>query len=91
MSDDMFFEEYDNLVEFVAEFIMVYEAAKIHPQVYINWYDGLSDDKKLFLSDIRNKQIEFGLRVAMLEEEAKKFEEGIIDEVNSILNDKKKK
>lgn len=90
MSDDMHFE-YDDMVEFIAEFIMVFEAAKTHPHVYIQWYDRLPNEKKLFLADVRAKQFEFTMKVATLEEEARRFEEDIINEVNDILknNDKK--
>jgi hypothetical protein len=84
MFDDMNFE-YDDMVEFIAEFLMVFEAARIHPHVYIQWYDRLSNHKKLFLSDVRAKQLEFTMKVASLEEEAKRFEEDIINEVNDIL------
>ena len=34
MSEDNLFD-YDDLVEFIAEFIMVYEASRISPHVYI--------------------------------------------------------
>jgi hypothetical protein len=90
MSDDMHFE-YDDMVEFIAEFIMVFEAARTHPHVYIQWYDRLSNENKLFLSDVRAKQFEFTMKVATLEEHARRFEQDIIDEVNDILKDNDKK
>jgi hypothetical protein len=84
MSDDNLFE-YDDLVEFIAEFILVYEAARLSPQVYINWYNNLSEEHKLLLLDVRSKQLEITMKVAKLEEEAKNFEKSILDEVNKII------
>ncbi len=84
MSDENFFE-HDDLVEFVAEFIMVYEAARIEPQLYIKWYDDLSDAQKGFLLEVRDKQLEITTRFSQLEEETRKTEQSIIDEVNKII------
>ena len=84
MSDDNLFE-YDDLVEFIAEFILVYEAARLSPQVYINWYNNLSEEHKLLLLDVSSKQLEITMKVAKLEEEAKNFEKSILDEVNKII------
>jgi hypothetical protein len=84
MSDENFFE-HDDLVEFVAEFIMVYEAARIEPQLYIKWYDDLSDAQKGFLLEVRDKQLEITARFSQLEEETRKTEQSIIDEVNKII------
>ena len=84
MSEDNYFE-HDEFVDFIAEFIMVYEASRINPQVYIQWYDKLSDYQKGFLLEVRDKQMEFTMRVAMIEEEARKFEQSIIDEANNII------
>jgi hypothetical protein len=87
MSEDNFFE-YEDFVEFIAEFIMVYEASRVNPQVYIQWYDKLTDYQKGFLLEVRDKQLEYTMRVAMIEEEAKKFEQSIIDEANKIIKEK---
>lgn len=84
MSDDNLFE-YDDLVEFIAEFIMVYEAARLSPHVYVQWYNNLSDEHKCLLLDVRAKQLEISMKVAKLEEEAKNFEKSILDEVNKII------
>lgn len=84
MSDDNLFE-YDDLVEFIAEFIMVYEAARLSPHVYVQWYNNLSDEHKCLLLDVRSKQLEISMKVAKLEEEAKIFEKSILDEVNKII------
>ena len=85
MSEDNLFE-YDDLVEFIAEFIMVYEAARLSPHVYVQWYNNLSDEHKCLLLDVRSKQLEISMKVAKLEEEAKNFEKSILDEVNKIIN-----
>jgi len=82
------FMDYDNLVEFISEFIMVYEAARITPQIYIQWYNNLTDEQKCFLMDVRAKQLELTLKIASLEEEAKQFEQSILDEVNKIIKGK---
>lgn len=84
MSEDNLFE-YDDLVEFIAEFIMVYEAARLSPHVYVQWYNNLSDEHKCLLLDVRSKQLEISMKVAKLEEEAKNFEKSILDEVNKII------
>ena len=84
MSEDNLFE-YDDLVEFIAEFIMVYEAARLSPHVYVQWYNNLSDEHKCLLLDVRSKQLEISMKVANLEEEAKNFEKSILDEVNKII------
>ena len=82
------FMDYDNLVEFISEFIMVYEAARIIPQIYIQWYNNLTDEHKCFLVDVRAKQLELTLKIASLEEVAKQFEQSILDEVNKIIKGK---
>ncbi len=82
------FMGYDDLVEFISEFIMVYEAARITPHIYIQWYNNLSDEQKCFLMDVRAKQYELTLKIATLEEEAKRYEQSILDEVNKLIKGK---
>ena len=84
MSEDDLFD-YVDLVEFIAEFIMVYEASRISPHVYIQWYNNLQDEQKCLLIDVRAKQLEITMKVTKLEEEAKKYEQLILDEVNKII------
>ena len=84
MSDDEFMN-YDDLVEFISEFIMVYEASRITPHIYVQWYNNLTDGQKCFLLDVRSKQLELTLKIATLEEEAKKYEQSILDEVHKII------
>lgn len=84
MSEEEFLE-YDDFVEFMAEFIMVYEAARIQPQLYIKWYDDLSDAQKGFLMSVRDKQLEITAKFSELEEETRKTEQSIIDQVNKII------
>ena len=84
MSEDNLFE-YDDLVEFIAEFIMVYEAARLSPYVYVQWYNNLSDEHKCLLLDVRSKQLEISMKVTKLKEESKNFEKSILDEVNKII------
>lgn len=84
MSEDNLFE-YDDLVEFIAEFIMVYEASRLSPHIYVQWYNNLADEQKCLLLDVRSKQLEITMKVSELEQETKKFEQSIIDEVNKII------
>lgn len=84
MSDDNLFE-YDDMVEFIAEFILVYEASRLSPHIYVQWYNNLLDEQKLLLLDVRAKQLEITMKVSKLEEEAKKYEQSILDEFNRII------
>lgn len=84
MSEDNLFN-YDNLVEFIAEFVMVYEASRLSPHIYIQWYNNLPDEQKCLLLDVRAKQLEIAMNVSKLEEESKKHEQSILEEVNKLI------